>query len=225
MLAAIVGLIGAAILFSSHISVRVGKSPRVSLAPIFVATLLLCLVFSTIYFSRAEAIERLFAKPDSSIDRVDFWASSLNLFVKYFPFGFGPGSFVPAFQSEEPIALLNQSYLNRLHNDWLETGLTFGVPGILLMLSGLVYYARRSFLLWFRMDGRRSNVVIGRMASIIFAILGIASMSDYPMRTPAMMGFAVLVLLWFAKARREPKFSANDPGKSDLDSHIINLSS
>jgi O-antigen ligase len=212
MLAGIIAMIGGAVLYSSQISANNLQKKEGSRTFILVATVLLCLVFTTIYFSRAESIDRLFADASAANSRAEFWTSSLNLFWKYFPFGFGPGSFVPAFQNEEPIALLNQSYLNRLHNDWLETGLTFGIPGILLMLSGLVYYARRSFLLWFRMDGRRSAVALGRMASIIIAILGIASMSDYPLRTPAMMGLAALVLLWFAEARREPKVNADNPG-------------
>jgi hypothetical protein len=105
--------------------------------------------------------------------------------------------------------LLRGTYLNRLHNDWLETGVTFGVPGVVLMLSAVLYYVWRSFVLWFRMDGARSAVALGRMASIIFAILGIASLSDYPVRTPAVLGFVALVLIWFLEAGRERKFASD----------------
>ena len=155
----------------------------------------------TFYFSRAEAIDRIFVENDGANDRADFWEASLQLFWRYFPLGFGPGGFVPAFQNTEPLPLLGGMYLNRLHNDWLETAVTFGVPGILLMLTGSVYYLRRSFILWMRMDGQRSAVALGRLASIIIAILGIASLSDYSLRTPAMAGFAALVIVWFGHAR------------------------
>lgn len=211
MLTGIIGMIGGTVLYSSQIPASNLQKKDGSRTFILVATVLLCLVFATIYFARAEALDRLFADANTASSRAEFWTSSVNLFWKYFPFGFGPGSFVSAFQNEEPVSLLSQSHLNRLHNDWLETGLTFGIPGILLMISGVVYYARRSFLLWFRMDGRRSAVVLGRMASILIAILGVASMSDYPLRTPAMMGLAAVVLLWFAEARREPKVTADNP--------------
>ena len=164
----------------------------------------MCLVLVTVYFSRAEAIDRIFAETGGANDRADFWTSSLQLFWQYFPLGFGPGGFVSTFQITESSALLDGAYLNRLHNDWLETALTFGVPGILLMLAGVGYYLRRSFVLWMRMDGARSAVALGRMASIVIAILGIASLSDYPLRTPAMAGFAALVLVWFAHARYDP---------------------
>ena len=198
VLVAIVGLIGGTQIYNSHVQTRSRPEKSKSATAIFGASILLGLVFTTIYFSRAEAIERIFAEPTGAIDRSEFWTSSLKLFWDYFPFGFGPGSFVPAFQYEEPSALLSGTYLNRLHNDWLETVLTFGVPGIVLLIFGIAYYARRSFLLWTRLDGARNTVAMGRMASIIIAILAIASMSDYPLRTPAMMGLAALVLVWFS---------------------------
>lgn len=211
MLAATVGLIGGALLYNSHFPHNNAPNTKPASFPIAAATILVGLVFATIYFSRAEAIERMFAEPARTIDRAEFWTSSLTLFWQYFPYGSGPGSFVQAFQKEEPLALLNGTYLNRLHNDWLETALTFGVPGILLMLGAVIFFVRRSFLLWFHMDGARSAVALGRMASVIFAILGIASMSDYPLRTPAMMGFAGLVLIWFTEAGDARKVTVDNP--------------
>lgn len=204
MLTAIIGLSGSILFYVSSGQTHRGSKTGIPLVPVLAVAIVACLVFATIYFSRAEAIERIFVENGTVNDRADFWTSSLHLFWRYFPFGFGPGGFVPAFQNTEPSALLDFAYLNRLHNDWLETALTFGVPGILLMLVGVVYYLRRSFVLWMVMDGQRSAVALGRMASIVLAILGIASLSDYPLRTPAMAGFAALVLVWFAHARKEP---------------------
>jgi O-antigen ligase len=203
MLAAIIGLVGGVLLHVSAGQTRrwsqTGRPPVAVLAVAVVA----CLVFATIYFSRAEAIERIFAENQTVDVRTDFWTSGVTLFWRYFPFGFGPGSFVPAFQVDEPIALLDSSYLNRLHNDWLEVGLTLGVPGVLLMLGGVSLYFWRTYHLWLRCDGARTSVALGRMASVLIAILAIASLSDYPLRTPAMMGFAALVCLWFIGALPE----------------------
>ncbi len=209
MLVAIVGLFGGMLLYNLHVPTHGRREKSKSFAPILAVSVLACLIFTTIYFSRAEAIERIFSEPNRAIDRADFWTSSLKLFWHYFPFGFGPGSFVPAFQNEEPLNLLSNTYLNRLHNDWLETILTFGAPGILLLVCVLAYVIRRSFLLWFRMDGARTAVAMGRMASIIIAIFVIASMSDYPLRTPAMMGLATLVFVWFIEANRDPDSTKN----------------
>lgn len=206
MLAATVGLIGGALLYNFHVPLNNWTNTKPASFPIAAATILVGLVYATIYFSRAQAIEGMFAESGRK------WTSSLTLFWQYSPYGFRPGSFVQAFQKEEPLALVSGSHLNRLHNDWLETVLTFGVPGVLLMLGSVAFYALRSFILWFRMDAAHSAVALGRMASIIVAILGIASMSDHPLRTPAMTGFAALVLLWFAEAHGELKARAGKPG-------------
>ncbi len=198
MLTAIIGLMGGVLLYVSTGQAHRGSKARMPHIPVLAVTVVTCLVFATIYFSRAEAIERIFVENKTVDVRADFWTSGMPLFWQYFPFGFGPGAFVPAFQVDEPIALLDGSYLNRLHNDWLETGVTYGVPGILLMLAGAFYYFWRTFHLWVRCDGARRSVALGRMASVIIVILAIASLSDYPLRTPAMMGFAALVWFWFA---------------------------
>jgi O-antigen ligase len=209
MLTAVVGLLGGELLYTSQIAKRSGTKKGKSLVSLSAVAVLVGLVFATIYFSRAEAINRFYYDPSTANVRAGFWVSSLDLFWKYFPFGFGPSAFAQAFQNDEPLALLNGTYLNRLHNDWLETVLTFGVPGVLLLLIGVAYYVRRSFLLWARMDGARSAVALGRVASVIFAILAIASLSDYPLRTPAMMGLAALVMVWFAHARHQPTVAEN----------------
>lgn len=205
LLSAIMGLIGGVLLYRSCAPSTVGSKAGISSKALVTALGLLCLSLATIYFSRAEAVERIFADAGLVNDRSEFWSASFPLFGQYLPLGFGPGGFVPAFYNIEPSTMLGAPYLNRLHNDWLETALTFGVPGILFLASGSIYYFYRSYILWVQMDGTRSAVAIGRMASVVIAILGVASLSDYPLRTPAMAGFAALVLFWFVYARRDSR--------------------
>lgn len=204
MIAAIIGLVGGALLYSSRAPALAGGPAKKARKLIFLVTMFLALVFATIYFSRAEAINRIFADSNIANGRSEYWSASLGMFWQYFPMGFGPGGFAPAFQVNEPLNLLDAAYLNRLHNDLLETSLTYGVPGLIAMLVGAAYYFRRAYLLWMRMDGKRSDTAAGRMASIIIAILIVASFSDYPLRTPALAGFAALALVWFAGFRNSP---------------------
>ena len=204
LLAAIMGLAGAAFIYKMQHKVS-DRSNTTYFFNVAAPVILVCLIFLTIYFSRAVAIDRFFYESALDNNRGDFWQAAVKQFWSYYPFGFGPGSFVAVYQVDEPLPLLEGPYLNRLHNDWLETALTFGVPGILLMFAGLSYYVRRSFILWMRMDGANSNVLLGRTASVVIGILALASMSDYPLRTPALAGFAALALVWFAHAHRESK--------------------
>lgn len=196
----VVGLLGGALLYASASVPNRKAKAKPYIAALLAVSFVSCLVAITVFASRAEAINRIFKVNSEGYSRVDYWTSSLSMFWQYFPLGSGPGSFASVYQKDEPVALLAGLYLNRLHNDWLETSLTLGLPGIVLILCAVLYYLRRSFLLWFRMDGARSAVSRGRMASIIFAILGLASVSDYPLRTPAMMCFAAVVLFWFVEA-------------------------
>jgi O-antigen ligase len=203
MITAIIGLVGGMALYFSHAPsdkrVKI-SAPRASILAIVV---LFCFVLTTLDLSRAEAIERIFADDGAMDDRTDYWSSGLGLFWQYFPLGFGPGAFVPVFQMEEPMALLSSAYLNRLHNDWLETALAFGLHGILLLSCAAAYFIWRFVVLWIQMDGRHTAVALGRMASVIIIILGIASTSDYPLSAPAMIGFFALVLVWLAGARQD----------------------
>ncbi len=199
------GLIGSYILYFSSSGIDRQRSINRTFFPIVVVALLACIIFLAIYFSRATAIERVFTDPVGSVNRSDFWNSSLNLFWEYFPFGFGPGAFAAVFQKDEMLVLLNATYLNRLHNDWLETILTFGIPGAVLLITSLTIYIRRAVTLWLHMDDSRAGVATGRVASVVIIILAIASLSDYPLRTPAMMGFMALVVVWFVDAVETPK--------------------
>ena len=212
LLTAITGLIGGALLYTSSGQTQRGSQAGMPLPPMLAIAVAVCVVFATIYLSRAEAIERIFAENGTANDRANYWTSGVTLFWKYFPFGIGPGSFVSAVQADEPVALLSGVYLNRLHNDWLETGLTYGALGLPLMLGGVCYYFWRCFHLWFRQDGTRTSAALGRMASVVIAILSIASLTDYPLRTPAMMGFAVLICVWFIGALPERRSALETAG-------------
>jgi O-antigen ligase len=200
LLAATLGLGSAFFIYTkrSHDSDRLSV---VKSATAIALIVLASLVLISVYFARAEAIDRFFYESAMDNNRKDFWQAAVRQFWSFYPFGFGPGSFAAVYQVDEPKFLLGAPYLNRLHNDWLETALTFGIFGILFMLIVAVWYFYRAFKLWVHMDGSRSTVLLGRMASAVIALFALASFSDYPLRTPALAGFATLALVWFAYAR------------------------
>jgi O-antigen ligase len=165
----------------------------------------------TYFLSRAEAIERLFMKASGEDSRTDFWAVSVDLFWKYFPWGSGSGSFVEAYQIVEPARLLDATYLNRAHNDWVETAVTFGLPGVVALSVAAIAFGIRSYRLWRNADGSERAVAHGRLASVMIAMIAIASVSDYPLRTPTMMGLFAIFALWLTETGRD---RANAPAVS-----------
>lgn len=201
---AVMGLVGAALLYRRAPAER--RTPNSSSSFSFRWGLIigvlavLSLGLMTIYFARAEAIDRLLVTGSDSDRRHDVWMVSSELFWTYFPLGFGPGNFAEAFKAVEPVHTLEANYLNRAHNDWLELAASLGLLGLLMASAAAVYYVRQSFRIWRQMNARRHSVMFARMAGIAVAIIVVASIPDYPLRTPIMMCVFVLMLLWFNDA-------------------------
>lgn len=206
LISAVIGLTTAALLYRQPTDVRTvrrGKPDRVKVLPILGGIAAISLALLTYFLSRAEAIERLFMEASGEDGRTDFWAVSVDLFWKYFPWGSGSGSFVEAYQVVEPTRLLDATYLNRAHNDWFETAVTFGLPGLVALAVAVTAFGIRTYGLWRRADGSKQSVAFGRLASVIIVMIAIASASDYPLRTPIMMGLFAIYALWLAEAGRD----------------------
>lgn len=202
LLSAIIGIFGAALLYRRPTdvrNVRSGTQGRIKAVPILGGLAVLSIGFLTFFFSRAEAIERLFGEASGEDGRTDFWIVSFELFWKYFPWGSGSGSFVEAFQIVEPAYMLDATYLNRAHNDWIEIAVTFGLAGVVGLAVACGAFVWRGYKLWRNADIERRYVVFGRLASVCIALVAIASISDYPMRTPIMMGIFAIFALWFTE--------------------------
>ena len=201
LLTAVMGLVGAAILFLQPVLVQNGgrahnETPS-SLTPIIIGLVVICMAIVTMYYSRAEAIERLFAQPSKMDNRSDFWQTSVTLAWTHFPFGSGSGAFAEAYRVAEYSQLLDATYLNRAHNDWIETAVSFGLPGLLLIVAGIILYFFRSLHLWRLHREERESVNVARMAGLSIAIITITSFVDYPLRTPIMMSVFAVLILWF----------------------------
>lgn len=207
LVVAVMGLVGAALLYQQAAMVHnVGsthkKRPYIA-TPVMIGIVVICMAFVTMYFSRAEAIERLFKEASGIDNRSDFWYTSVGLIWKYFPFGSGSGAFVEVYRVAEHSQLLDSTYLNRAHNDWIETAVTFSLPGLLLIVAGSIAYFTQSLRIW-RLNSEELNseecvsINVARMAGFAMAMLAVASFVDYPLRTPTMMSVFAVMILWFS---------------------------
>lgn len=206
LVGAVIGLGAAALLYRPLMgtrSLRRGKPNWIKTLPILGGLGIISLAFLTHFLSRAEAVERLLIETSGDTGRTDFWAVSVDLFAKHFPWGSGPGSFVEAYQILAPAELLNPYYVNHAHNDWLETAVAFGILGIITMFAAVIAFGIRSYGLWWKEDGSKPAVAFGRLASAIIAILGTMSVFDYPLRTPIIMGLFAICALWLIESHRD----------------------
>lgn len=120
-----------------------------------------------------------------------------------FPYGSGFGSFEDLYKTVEPFDLLSNRYLNQAHNDWAQFLIEGGLPGLLLLVLMFVWLVGRATQI-FRAEPSSSRDR-ALLSFVILVALCLASVVDYPLRTPAMTVFVTtLVVMVESWARRTP---------------------
>lgn len=174
------------------------------------------LVSVTLLFSRGFALERLFTEMPGSDGRKDFVVISAKIFTNDFFWGAGPGALANVYKIYEPFNLLDATFLNRAHNDYVETLVTYGALGLLLFGFVALYVVWKAAAHWIRSKSQSSASSFGRMASLVICIMAIASVSDYPLRTPTMMSVMAIVFLWMSGSNSTFVQKRTDEGKPAL---------
>ncbi len=149
----------------------------------------------TVAAGRGGAIDRLTAGDDGEL-RYPVWQSIMDMIPAYWPWGTGIGTYADAYALLEPDALLRPTFSNHAHNDYLEIAFTAGVPG-LLILTGAILAVSLWGLRAIRV-GRRDGA-LQRTGLVITVILALASLGDYPVRTPIMMAVLVIATIWLSR--------------------------
>jgi O-antigen ligase len=167
------------------------------------AILVLAVGTLTVFFSRAVAIQRLLESGGEGETRFRVWGPIAEISRQYFPVGSGLGTFVEAYQKDEPLAGLARTYVNHAHNDTLELLLTAGLPGLLLVLAAIVYWMLRSWPLFISNAPLTPQRLLGRLGAITVFLLALASVADYPLRVPSLACVFVVGLAWLIDGNRQ----------------------
>jgi O-antigen ligase len=159
-------------------------------------------VATSVVAGRAASIDRLFAMDQAQDMRTRALPTVLGMIGTYFPVGSGFGGFDPIFRINEPFDLLKTTYFNHAHNDFLEIVLDGGLPAALLLAGALAWWGYASF------RAVRSTLVAPDdvpplLGSALLLLLCIASLFDYPARTPMMMAMTIIAAIWLAQPRKE----------------------
>lgn len=163
-------------------------------------------------FSDSPLVARLFETAEGDEMRFRVWGPILADAWGYFPFGSGNGSFADVYKIGERSELLHFNYLNHAHNDWLEVVLTVGLPAVALLAIAIAGWAAASWKMFFvRRDGSTATL-LGRLGAGLVALLALASVADYPLRTPSLTCLFVLAVVWLAQGVANPV-----SGKSEND--------
>ncbi len=194
----ILGLLFAFVLYRKPSQSLVTKPSAKQFNPFLIAIGfgVLALAAVTIVLSRAEAFRRLLTLDQREELRWQVWEPIAQMAMKYFPVGSGIGSFIQVYQIDEPDALLNLTYVNRAHNDWLEVWVTAGVPGAVLLGIAVFCFLKASHTAFRTPAAGAHRVSYARLGAVILFIFALASAVDYPLRTPSIACLAVVALIW-----------------------------
>ena len=165
----------------------VPRAASIGLAAILIATIVAVAALT----SRGVAVARL---GESGGDlRWPVWASIIDMLPVYLPWGSGVGTYATVYQVFEPSHLLRPTFSNHAHNEWLEIGLTAGLPGLAIATWAIVLFLRAS---WCSVRASGPGGVLSRLGVSMIVMLGIASTFDYPVRTPIMSSVLAIAAVW-----------------------------
>lgn len=118
----------------------------------------------------------------------------------FMPFGSGLGSFLQVYRLYESPAAVTQEYVIHAHDDYAELALELGVPGIVLMLLFLAWWAVALIAVWRKGEG----TYFTQAASIASAAILVHSLVDFPLRTAAIGACFAMCLALLADRQKPP---------------------
>jgi O-antigen ligase len=179
---------------------RLSQAPAWLLPALAVAVALVMAGFILLAFAfdRADAINRLITLEGGGDMRSRSLPTILSMITTYMPFGSGFGGFDPVFRIHEPFSLIKLTYFNQAHNDYLGIALDGGVAAIAVLAAGILWWLIATIRVWrAKVD---DAVLLGRLGSSMIFLVLVASITDYPARTPTIMALLVLAAIWLAQA-------------------------
>ena len=192
----IVGAAGGLIITRRNLQASMREAPRSYRRALAFGGLaaISAIAVASLMFDRSAAIDRALALDVGADLRARAVPTVVSMVGHYFPVGSGFGAFDPVFRMSEPDDLLSPSYLNHAHNDFLEVALDGGIVGIGLLVAGVTWWLVRSVKVW--RDAGRDKTHLRRTGSIIILLAILASIVDYPARTPLIMALLVIAAVW-----------------------------
>lgn len=139
---------------------------------------------------------------NKELSRLDIWSTVIN--SSNFPsfFGTGPGSYYETYLLMSQSSDFTSIYSNEAHNDFLQIIMEFGIFGAILMMVFLSWFVKQ----WFE-TLRGSSVNRGNKLMLLFIMTVpiLHSITDYPLRTPAIMAifvFSTVLLVRYNQLER-----------------------
>lgn len=138
--------------------------------------------------------------------REEMLSTTVEALRDFMPWGTGLGTFRGVYQLYEKPEEVTQLYINHAHNDYAELALETGVPGILLMLAFLAWWAGACLRAWTNPDAG----TFAKAASIASAAILVHSIVDFPLRTATIAAVFAMCLALLIERRTPAVRAASD---------------
>jgi O-antigen ligase len=134
----------------------------------------------------------------SVTSRQEIARNSLELAADFAPIGSGLGTYAKLYPLTEDPATIERVYVNHAHNDYLELAIETGLPGTLLVVLFLAWWAK-AIVAMLRSPASDQFAMAGAIAS---AAILLHSLVDYPLRTAAISVVFAMSLALVIQSRR-----------------------
>jgi len=155
----------------------------------------ICVIGASITLSRDSAVQRITGISFEQEGRLEYLPTALRIARDFFPVGAGFGGFDPLFRSYEPFELLRPVYLNHAHNDLAELAISGSLPALSILLCFLVWVCRKAYRT-LRSGDKGRAALYSRLGLFVIVSILLASLVDYPLRTPLMSSLFVVACCW-----------------------------
>lgn len=127
--------------------------------------------------------------------RIGMNITGLEIWRENWLLGTGPSTLEQLFPLYENSETVSSTFVNHLHNDYLEWAIEAGMPGVLILLCFLVWVTWRSTAI-IRVSQGRFGVHFAAVIAIWVPIFH--SLVDYPVRNPAIIVFTTVCVALMA---------------------------
>ncbi|MEP0189413.1 MAG: O-antigen ligase family protein [Erythrobacter sp.] len=167
----------------------------------------LCLI--VVVSSRALALDRLLGEDDLVSLRWNLIPTLQQMMSDFALSGSGFGSFEFVYRVYEEDAMVSPKYLNNAHNDWAQFVIEGGIAAVVIALAFAAL-----LITWVKsaLNGPNSELARRKIMAIgCILLLAVASLVDYPVRTPAIMALFALCcataalpqLVWQGRGKKD----------------------
>lgn len=160
-----------------------------------------------------------FGDIDSDL-RWNFTQWSWPIVKQYWIFGSGAGSFALLFAANEQLDWVKPTFVNAVHDDYIQLVLEFGLPGIIVLALLSFSLVKSAFLAWGKSSkgGQRRSELL--FALTVLLMIALHSSVDYPLRRPACWIFLALAIAAIYRSRNAVQSWPTSAGRNQATAEL-----